>query len=122
VAVLAFAGGTLALGETAGPGKGLIYSTFLGGTALDEGHDIALDAAGNVYLVVFTQSPNFPVTAGSFDTTFNGVEDTVIMKLDATGARFSLIWKTWMATDCWTLSFRSRPTSSRSSRGPRPSG
>lgn len=82
-----------ALGETAGPGKGLIYSTFLGGSALDEGHDIAVDSAGNVYMVVFTQSPNFPVTEGAFDTTFNGVEDTAIMKFDPSG---SIVYSTFV--------------------------
>lgn len=75
-----------ALGETAGPSMGLIWSAFLGGSELDEGHDIAVDAAGNVYLVVFTRSPDFPVTAGAFDTTFNGVEDTVVMKFDPSGS------------------------------------
>lgn len=84
--VLALGNPRPALGDTAGPGKGLIYSTFLGGSALDEGHDIAVDDGGYVYLVVFTRSPNFPVTAGSFDATFNGIEDTVIMKLDPTGS------------------------------------
>lgn len=82
-----------ALGETAGPGKGLIYSTFLGGSALDEGHDIAVDSAGNVYMVVFTQSPNFLVTEGAFDTTFNGVEDTAIMKFDPSG---SIVYSTFV--------------------------
>lgn len=40
----------------------LIYSTFLGGAALDYGHDIALDLQGQIYVTGMTQSNNFPLT------------------------------------------------------------
>ncbi len=39
----------------------LVYSTFLGGTARDEGWAIAADAEGNTYLTGVTWSTNFPV-------------------------------------------------------------
>jgi len=42
----------------------LVYATFLGGTVLDYGYAIAVDAADNVYVAGFTESPDFPVTAG----------------------------------------------------------
>jgi Arc/MetJ-type ribon-helix-helix transcriptional regulator len=38
----------------------LAYSTYLGGSAFDEGHGIAVDSAGNAYVTVFTFSTNFP--------------------------------------------------------------
>ena len=68
-------------------GTGLVYSTFIGGTETDDAWDIALDApSGEVYLAGRTGSPGFPVTAGAFDTTFNGgYEDVYVSKVNATG-------------------------------------
>lgn len=60
----------------------LIYSTYLGGNA-DEamfGADIAI--AGGQFLVTGeTQSPNFPTTAGAFDTTYGGSSDGYVALL-----------------------------------------
>ena len=53
-------------------GTALVYSTFLGGTQVDNGERIAVDAGGNAYVVGFTSSADFPTTAGAFDTTANG--------------------------------------------------
>jgi hypothetical protein len=47
----------------------LAYSTFLGGTSSDEGHDIDVDAAGSAYVTGITNSADFPSTPGAFDTT-----------------------------------------------------
>ncbi|HEX3528146.1 MAG TPA: hypothetical protein VH988_13875 [Thermoanaerobaculia bacterium] len=38
----------------------IIYSTFLGGSDLEEGRGIGLDAAGPVYVAGFTSSATFP--------------------------------------------------------------
>lgn len=59
----------------------LVYSTYLGGTGGDFGHGIALDAAGNTYVVGFTESADFPVTAGAFDTTLGGLSDAFVAKI-----------------------------------------
>src|SRR5262249_51784237 len=46
---------------------GVDYSTFLGGNIdVDTGTGIAVDAAGNAYVVGYTQSSDFPTTAGAF--------------------------------------------------------
>lgn len=45
-------------------GRHLIYSTYLGGSADDYGHGLALDAAGNAYVTGFTSSTNFPTLHG----------------------------------------------------------
>jgi Beta-propeller repeat len=41
-------------------GSSLVYSTYLGGNSDDEARGVAVDSAGNAYLVGYTSSPNFP--------------------------------------------------------------
>jgi hypothetical protein len=52
-------------------GSALTYSTYLGGVLYDTGWDIAFDAQGAMYVVGVTHSPDFPATAGAFDTSFD---------------------------------------------------
>jgi hypothetical protein len=59
-------------------GSALVYSTVIGGSAMDQGHATAVDAAGNVYLTGFTQSSDFPTVGqipgacvGNCGTAFN---------------------------------------------------
>lgn len=42
-------------------GNGLVYSTFLGGNASQQGNAIAIDAAGSAYITGYTSSTNFPL-------------------------------------------------------------
>ena len=51
----------------------LVYATYLGVAGRYMGGGIALDSTGNVYVTGETISPEFPITPGSFDTSFNGV-------------------------------------------------
>ena len=44
-------------------GSALIYSTYLGGSAREQGNGVALDIAGNAYVTGFTQSADFPLAA-----------------------------------------------------------
>ncbi len=76
-------------------GSALAYSTYLGGSNDDTGRGIAVDAAGNAYVVGHTSSSNFPVTPGAFQTTFsiNGVRGFV-SKLNAAGS--ALVYSTYL--------------------------
>ncbi len=51
-------------------GSALVYSTYLGGSNDDYGDGIALDSAGNAYVIGWTASTNFPVTPGVFQPTY----------------------------------------------------
>src|SRR5215208_6646147 len=67
-------------------GSALVYSTFLGGSDLDQGESIAVDREGRVYVTGLTQSADFPTTLGAFDRTFNGPNDAFVTKLNASGS------------------------------------
>ena len=54
-------------------GSGLVFSTYLGGSVDDFGHDIAVDGAGSAYVTGATSSTDFPTTAGAAQTTHGGV-------------------------------------------------
>src|SRR5205807_3020022 len=66
-------------------GTDLIYSTLLGGSGLDAGNGIALDAAGNVYVTGETASSNF-ATQNPFQANNRGSSDAFVLELDVTGS------------------------------------
>jgi hypothetical protein len=83
-------------------GAALVYSTFLGGAATEDGTDIAVDGSGQVYLVGRTGSTDFPTTAGAFDTSFNGFttqSDVFVTKLDSAGATLVYSWLIFVDND-----------------------
>ncbi len=50
-------------------GSSLIYSTYLGGSGYDQATSIAVDSGGSVFVTGAAGSPDFPITAGAFQTT-----------------------------------------------------
>lgn len=65
----------------------ILYATFLGGSMTDIGVDLAVNAAGEVFVTGMTLSNNFPVTPGSFQPAFNGGQmDVFLTRLDASGS------------------------------------
>ena len=67
-------------------GNVLEFSTYIGGSLDDDGHTIVVDDNDNVFVGGYTDSSNFPVTNGSFDSTFGGVRDGFIVKLNQNGS------------------------------------
>jgi hypothetical protein len=65
-------------------GSALVYSTYLGGSRDDMGYGIALNTAGNAYVMGATFSPDFP-TANPLDSTLAGTFDAFVAKLDTMG-------------------------------------
>jgi uncharacterized repeat protein (TIGR01451 family) len=77
-------------------GSGLVYSTYLGGSNVDVGNGIKVDASGNAYVTGFTASADFPTTPEAFDMTCgtdgqcdsvfgSPIEDVFVTKLNADG-------------------------------------
>ena len=78
-------------------GSALVYSTFLGGAAVDNGQQVQVDGGGNAYVLGSSSSADFPTTAGAFDTTANGGFDATLTKLNPAGS--ALVYSTFIGTN-----------------------
>jgi len=78
-------------------GTALVYSTFLGGSGNDNGNGIAINAAGNAYVAGTTDSLNFPVTPGAFQTVKATGLDAFVTELSAVGN--ALAYSTYLGGD-----------------------
>jgi hypothetical protein len=77
------------------PAGTVIYSTYIGGSGADIGYGIAVDSAGNAYITGSTSSPDFPVTAGAYSSTYRGgSSNAFIAKLNAAGN--TLLYSTYL--------------------------
>jgi hypothetical protein len=79
-------------------GTGLIYSTYLGGSLLDEPNALAIDVAGDAFISGLTFSGNFPTTAGAFQGSnrsapVNGF-NAFVTKLNPSGT--GLVYSTYL--------------------------
>ena len=79
-------------------GTALVYSTYLGGSAFDEGLGIALDSSSNAYVTGYASSTNFPTTGGALQTTLGGSgnagSNAFVTELNATGT--ALVYSTYL--------------------------
>jgi hypothetical protein len=75
-------------------GTALVYSTYIGGSWYDYGNAIAVDGSGNAYVTGYTESTNYDVTPGAFQTTRGGGRDVFVTKLNATGT--ALVYSTYI--------------------------
>jgi hypothetical protein len=82
------------------PGGGLAFSTYLGGstpllypgsTTVDQGSGIAVDGSGNIYVTGPTQSVDFPVTPGAFQTTMGQNGAAFVTKIGAGNTPFLVV-------------------------------
>ncbi|HET8963827.1 MAG TPA: PKD domain-containing protein, partial [Chitinophagales bacterium] len=107
--VLEFTGVDIFIAKISADGSALNASTFIGGSDND-GFNVAtatyynygdhargeviVDADDNVYIASSTNSEDFPVTAGAFDTDYGGTQDAVVLKMNSDLS--SLIWATYL--------------------------
>jgi hypothetical protein len=89
---------------------GLIWSTYLGGSAFDSVRELAVDASGDVTVAGITLSTRFPTTIGAYDTTYNGVGSCgvfVSRLLPFPSGRAALLYSTFLGgsgcDELWAL-------------------
>jgi len=75
-------------------GSSLVYSTYLGGSGGEDAGNIAIDSAGNAYVVGETTSSDFPITPGAFQPAAASGDTGYAAKLDASGS--ALIYSTYL--------------------------
>jgi hypothetical protein len=76
-------------------GSGLGWSSYLGGTSTygsDVAYALSVDGSGNAYLTGNTNSSDFPVTVGAFDTTL-ALSDVFVTRVNAGG---TIAWSTFV--------------------------
>ena len=79
-------------------GSALMYSSYLGGaTGCETATGIALDPAGNAYLVGFTNSTDFPKSHFAVQPANAGGEDAFVTKINAAGS--SVVYSTYLGGD-----------------------
>jgi hypothetical protein len=71
----------------------LIYSTYLGGSNTDSGSGVAVDSAGNAYVIGYTNSTNFPTT-NPLQPANGGGYDVFVSKINPTGS--ALVYSTYL--------------------------
>ncbi len=76
----------------------LVYATYFGGSASEEGNGIAVDKEGNVYVAGETYSADLPVTPNAWQPVFAGHEDAYLLKLDPQG---QLVFSTFLGGTGW---------------------
>ena len=108
-------GADLIISKLDSSGTTLLASTYVGGSGddgvnisaienflgslkynyADDGRgDIVVDNNNNVYVASCTSSPNFPTTAGAFQSTAHGMQDGCAFKMNS--ALSSLTWSTYI--------------------------
>ena len=67
----------------------IVFATLIGGTKREHHSGLTVDEQGFIYIVGGTHSSDFPVTKGSYDTSFNGegkiAGDVFLTKINPTG-------------------------------------
>lgn len=64
----------------------IVWSSYVGGSGFDAAYSIKFDSNKNIVLAGGTTSADFPVTAGSYQTVFNGIVDGWIARVSADGS------------------------------------
>lgn len=87
-------------------GRHLRFATFLGGSGSEVAYGVGLAPGGEIVVAGETGSPDFPVTAGAYDTSHNGAVDAFVAVLAPDGT--SVVTATYLgalgddrARDLW---------------------
>src|ERR1035437_7769994 len=88
------AGGTDAWAAKLSPSGGLLWATYLGGSADDEATAIAVDGSGAAYLTGDTTSSNFPTVKAYQGAFAGGAHDIMVAKIGPDGTK--LVYSTYL--------------------------
>jgi hypothetical protein len=86
-----------------GSGNKIVWCTYLGGSGDDRAFGVAVDTSidptsgtpkDNVYVTGWTQSTNFPVTAGAYQLKLSGGRDAFVTELNSTGT--TILYSTYL--------------------------
>lgn len=92
-------GGDAYVAKLSPSGSALVYSTYLGGSSLDQGNGIALDAAGNVYVTGFTWSLDFPLV-NAVQSSLTGFDAAFVARINSSGT--ALVYSTYLGGSDFT--------------------
>jgi hypothetical protein len=74
-------------------GNALLYSTYLGGSGIDQAYGVAVDGVGSAYVTGRTESTDFP-TRSAYQATCQGNYDAFVTKLTPAGN--ALVYSTYL--------------------------
>ena len=77
-------------------GSVLSYCTYLGGNQIDRALGVTVDLSGNAFVGGQTLG-GYPTTPGAFDTSYNGLEDVFVTKLNP--AATARVFSTYLGSD-----------------------
>ena len=92
--------GSRKIGGTADDGVNIRNKEIVGPLSItrnygdDARSEVNIDGSNNIYLASCTQSSNFPVTSGAFQTSFGGKQDGVVIK--ATGDLNTILFSSFL--------------------------
>ncbi|HRY32827.1 MAG TPA: gliding motility-associated C-terminal domain-containing protein [Bacteroidales bacterium] len=75
----------IAISKFSPDGTSLIWATYVGGSSEDYAHSLVTNANQELFIYGSTQSTNYPVVAGCFQTVKSGQYDIVLTRLNYSG-------------------------------------
>lgn len=79
-------------------GKGILFSTLLGGSGREYSKAISVDASKRIYVAGNTDSADLPVTAGAYGQSPSSCTDGFAAKIGLNGTSANLIYMTYLAS------------------------
>ena len=67
-------------------GNQFIHASYIGGVAFDVAFEVAVNGAGEAFVVGYTESSDFPVSSPAFDQSLGGPRDAFALKLNPSGS------------------------------------
>ncbi len=87
----------------ASDGASLIFSTYIGGNKSEDPRGIAIDSDDNIYISGHTESDNYPITNGAYQSEAEPVDDIILTKF--TNDASSLLFSTYIAANGYDRCF-----------------